>query len=163
MQTPIECRTCGRGTLLRRRVYRMSIPVVVIGWLIVTPSIIAMVIFGLAIFGVGASVVTQAPRDHRNVMNPMVSAGVHGDVISAVLAHQPTDAPFEVGGLSEKHKAAVMEAFAALEHNRQIDNNRKTDATTTAVAGVGATCMFVGSMVSGLLGWLLVMKKRILA
>jgi hypothetical protein len=95
----ITCGVCNQGTLVRKKVYRMSGPVVAIGFILLIPSVIGIIISGVMLFGV-------------------VSAG----------------------------------------------GNASDTASQAAVGiGVGVAAFFgIASFVGGLVGWLLVMKKRVL-
>ena len=88
------CKVCERGALVPRRVYRMSGPVVAIGFILLIPPVLGMIVCGLMFLGVTATSKT------------------------------PDNATILAGGLS---------------------------------LGFGIACF-----VSGLLGWLLIMKKRVL-
>lgn len=88
----INCKICDRGALILKRKFRMSTPVVVIGFLLLVPSV-SLILFLAAVFVVAA--ITQAPR-------------------------------------------------------------------ATALVGAFELLLGIGAFISGLLGWLLVMKKRVL-
>lgn len=95
----LTCRVCTQGSLEKKRISRMSTPVVIIGYIILTPSVIGIIISALMLFG----------------------------VISAA--------------------------------------SNSTDSASQAGAGIAAGMVIffgIGCFVAGLLGWLLVMKKRVL-
>lgn len=51
----IPCKVCDQGELIRKEVFRLSTPVVVIGYLLLVPSVIGMLFFGaVALIGVAA-------------------------------------------------------------------------------------------------------------
>ena len=89
---PLICKVCDRGALEKKEIYRMSAPVVVIGFLLLIPSILGMLAGGLMVAGA-------------------ISTGDTAD-------------------------AAIGSGFAIV--------------------------LGVGSLIGGLLGWLLIMKKRVL-
>src|SRR5665213_332821 len=93
---PLICRVCQRGTLVNKKVYRMSTPVVAIGFIFLIPSVLGILFSAIMFLGI---------------------FGGRGE-----------------GGTGE---VAMIQSGGAL------------------VLGIGA---FVG----GLIGWLLVMKKRVL-
>jgi hypothetical protein len=99
----ISCNFCGRGTMRKRKAYRMSPVVVIIGYIILIPSVVCMII-GAAVFAAG--------------------------LIGANLNHTQPEVP----------------------------------ETTLALGLLGGSwiCYTAGCLVSGLLGWLLVMKKTVL-
>jgi hypothetical protein len=58
----IPCKVCDRGTLLRKAPFRMSVPVVVIGYIILIPSVIGIVsslVFGALLILMSASAQTS--------------------------------------------------------------------------------------------------------
>lgn len=93
------CKVCDCGTLQSKKVFRMSGPVVAIGFILLIPSVLGMAVCGLASLGLLSVGVAQSSRD--------VAAG------------------------------AVW---------------------LSTVSAFGFVAFFVG----GLLGWLLVMRKRVL-
>ena len=58
--TPIKCIVCDEGILVKKEVYRMSIPVVIIGYLLLIPSMFCTCFF---ILGVGVSNLMAAFSD----------------------------------------------------------------------------------------------------
>ncbi len=64
------CRTCGLGRLMKLSQYRLSLPVVVIGYFLLIPSAIGMLlsIFGLVFYLIGAgSVVSQSATTEKGL------------------------------------------------------------------------------------------------
>jgi hypothetical protein len=57
----IKCKTCDTGTLVRRRTYRMSSIVVIIGYIILVPSILGIIIGVATCFGVASK--STGPND----------------------------------------------------------------------------------------------------
>jgi hypothetical protein len=93
VSTNIPCKVCNRGVLVPKRIYRLSAPVVAIGYIFLIPSVLGMIAGGLIFFGVIAQ-----------------------------------------GG----------------------------DESSGVIGGGFAILLGVASFVGGLLGWLLIMKKRVL-
>jgi hypothetical protein len=78
-QAPL-CRTCGLGSLVKLNQYRLSLPVVVIGYFLLVPSAIGMLfsIFGLVSYMIsGGAVISQsaAPDKEVAVMAAMFGSG----------------------------------------------------------------------------------------
>lgn len=105
-----RCNTCGAGSLIRKKKYRMSGPVVVIGYILILPSILGILI---SVF-----------------------------IFLAALA---------AGGSTAANAAASANASSAAGV-----------AVGTAIGGGIALFLGLASLVGGLLGWLLIMKKRVL-
>lgn len=149
---PIRCQTCGAGTLIPKKISRMSAPVVVIGWLLLVPSFFGMLVGGTAIFFGGSATVEVSENLSEEIRLELETEGVPEAVISNVLAYEDVD----------------TEGLTA-EQVRVIDSAEMSLAAGTAGAAVGGGLgIFMGlvigvcSFVGGLLGWLLVMKKKVL-
>ena len=97
VQSMPVCKVCDKGALVRQKIYRMSAPVVVIGYILLIPSVIGILISALMLAGIIAN-----------------SSGDTGVIAAQTLA----------GG--------IVFVFG------------------------------IASFVGGLLGWLLVMKKKVL-
>ena len=155
MHAQIPCKTCDSGHLTRRKKYRMSGVVVLIGYLILFPSFL-----GIAIGTMGIATTVPATQAANTSMQEVArarlhAAGVPTQIVDRVAARRvvPTS---ELSRLSAGHREAVEAATLEL---------------SAGAVGVGAGAVLVGgaslvfgvmSLVGGLLGWLLVMKKRVL-
>lgn len=104
------CTTCRSGFLRRDRLYRMTTPVVIIGYILLVPSVIGILLC-IGVFIVPAIL-------------GFVSSG-------AAAASGNNQAPAVVG-------------------------------VASGLLAISGACAIVGCFVSGLLGWLLVMKKTVL-
>jgi hypothetical protein len=54
-QSPVACKVCERGELLPKKIFRMSVPVVVIGFIFLIPSILGMSVGALLLIAIAAS------------------------------------------------------------------------------------------------------------
>jgi hypothetical protein len=138
-----------------RKKYRMSGIVVFIGYILLIPSILG-VLTGLLISvgsgAGGASVLVQMKEDTRRTLQ---TASVPAPLIEKVVSLQPVQ-DAELASLSDSQKQAVTESQAHMVGGT-------AGAGIVGAAGVGAGIAFaIMCLVSGLVGWLLVMKKRVL-
>lgn len=149
------CQLCGSGQLTRTKRYRMSGTVVTIGYILLIPSILGIVtsllFVALPIVGVGAT----AGQMRQQSRQALVDAGIPDPIVEKVLNGEQLVAD-ERTSLTEQQARVVLDV-----------------QTGQAAAAVGACCgvgllglggIFgaIVSFVGGLLGWLLVMKKRVL-
>ncbi len=151
----IPCHTCGAGILIRRAKHRMSGPVVVIGYILLIPSVIGIVISVLMLFASGGATKTTVGTVKTETKRSLVNAGVPHAIADRVLAFEHISHA-ELSRLSEEQRSAVESAELSL-------------SAATVGAGVGGAlvggssiCFGISAFVGGLLGWLLVMKKKVL-
>jgi hypothetical protein len=151
----IVCRTCGAGHLISCKRFRMSGPVVAIGFILLIPSVLG-VIFCVAMFFLsgGATTATFAAQK-QDAHDEMVRASIPADDINAIENLQPLT-PMQSQGLTTDQKRATDDATLKLTAGR-------VGAGLAGVfAGGASICLGVSCFVGGLLGWLLVMRKRVL-
>lgn len=152
----ILCKVCDAGTLHKKKVYRMSGPVALIGWIFLIPSFIGMFL-GVLTLGSCAKATSDVASGKltHEIRLDLEKAGVPSDITSKVMDIKPV-APDEVSGLSTTQKTAVTNAQA-----RMAGVMIGTGVGATGGAIVGGGVVFF-SFVGGLLGWILTMKKRVL-
>lgn len=154
-QPNLRCKTCDFGSLRLEKKYRMSTPVVTIGYILLVPSILG-IIFSLLIVLATGHVGSMADSTIRETAaSDLRQAGVAEPIVQKVISSQQ---------LTEEENAALTLA--------EKDAVEKADSSVTAIqAGTGAGTVIAGGIgiffamaffVGGLLGWLLVMKKRVL-
>jgi DNA-directed RNA polymerase subunit RPC12/RpoP len=153
-QNPL-CRTCGEGALVKRAKWRMSVPVVVIGFILLIPSILGM-LFGvlmLVLGGVGMSAASQS-GDYE-VRTNLVAHQIPDTIITNIVAGKIV-APDQLAPLTVDQRAAVQDAQSS------VSAQKIGLGAGTAVLGGFSIFVIVVSFVGGLIGWLLVMRKRVL-
>lgn len=180
---PIPCATCQTGQLTPKRVHRMSGPAVLIGYLILIPSILGILGGGgctLLMGGAGAAAMNESSARHAEnrskserefAESEMVEANVPDAMIARVLAGETIESD-ERATLGFRTSMAVETAAARLatpDRNEYLDDleliSSAEGAGVALGAGMGMTAgviVMIGSLMSGLLGFLLVMKKRVL-
>lgn len=143
--------------MISRKSFRMSAPVVVIGFVLLVPSILGMLgglLFLLSTF--------KAANDPQNALSAQVEArsamqsqGVPEAIISGVVTGASVSD-------HEVRRLAPAQALAVQQARSSIAASQVGRGMGVVVAGGFSLAMIVGSLVGGLLGWLLVMRKRIL-
>ena len=153
----IKCKTCDRGTLVKRKKYRMSGIVVLIGYILVIPSIIG-ILFGVAgIIGSGSAGTSSSQASRTRVQADLQAASVPSTVIAKVVRTPARSlAVSDTAPLNGMQRAAVRSASLSLAASEV--------GTTVGVGLVAGFSIFVviASLVGGLLGYLLIMKKSVL-
>ena len=154
-QSTLSCQTCGQGTLTKRKTYRMSTPVVVIGYILLIPSALGVLFGIIGFFAASAASVAASGAGVSQARVKLEAKAVPEPIIAEVLAAKPVS-PAEFAALSLPQKMAVNDA--------QI-----TISASTIGAGAGAVIggglfivLIIASFVGGLLGWVLIMKKKVL-
>jgi hypothetical protein len=151
----VRCKVCDRGTLDRKRVYRMSGVVVVIGYILLIPSVLGMLFSVLMLIATGSAGTSTSTRLRETTARQLRDADVPQLIVEKVIAMEPVPAS-EMDDLTPSQRARVQSALSSLTFARA------GAGAGAAIAGGFAIGFFVLSLVGGLLGWLLVMKKNVL-
>ncbi len=151
----IRCKTCDDGELVKRKAYRMGGVVVLIGYILLIPSLLGMAGSGMMCVATGAAAGGTFEQIEGDARAMLTTAQVPADVVEETVAMRP---------LSDVDRARLTP-----EQVRVVNDARRDVAAGSAGAGVGiamlggsSAFLFMTSLVGGLLGWLLVMKKRVL-
>lgn len=186
------CKICDRGELIPKKIFRMSGPVVAIGFILLVPSVLGMLAAGLMFFGVfafegndsnRATIVedndTQVRRACINQPIAYSPVGLNtaeycecvltefkktGSVSrAATLCAQRHDGG-TLAPVDEKTKSLYVALEGTSPPNESERSNNQSQGTPLfhVIGGTIAIALGVTSFVGGLLGWLLVMKKRVL-
>lgn len=188
----LTCKVCERGTLESKKVFRLSGPVVVIGFILLIPSVCGMIFSGLVLLGF-LTIPTPKPipiaqskfdaafrqscaasvrKNYFRATGASASqATVEGYCECALSAYKETGS--EAAASQECNQRAqagtldpVDEGVDALYSGtqQQIDSAGASPIVIALrfMGSVGAVAMGVSFFVGGLLGWLLVMRKRVL-
>jgi len=154
-KTALACHTCGQGSLMKRKKYRMSGPVVLIGYIMLIPSVIGMLIGVLLLFASGSASTAVSSAADKETRTRLVAQAIPEPIIEKVVSSQ-TITTDDRSTLTPAQRSVVDDATLSLSVG-------KVGAGAGAVIGGGLSilliiCCFVG----GLLGWLLIMKKKVL-
>jgi hypothetical protein len=151
----IRCKTCDVGTLERKKKYRMSGIVVAIGYIFLVPSVLGMLFSVLMLFATGKATTDTASGIYDGAKTRLRDAGISEPIVQKVVLSQP---------LTDAEKASLTQ-----EQTSRVESVQSSITAGTVGAGAGAVIaggvsVFFGimSLVGGLLGWVLVMKKKVL-
>lgn len=152
--------------------HRMSKPVVIIGYLFLVPAIVGMLIgLVITIGGIGAAAdgVSKSEAQAEQPMSLLGSADRNlldlANVDNALvdrLDRGETIAEEELRALPTDQRRAVRMAQTSADLERVVSDGSAKAAGGALEAAFGVM-VILGAFVNGLLGWLLVMKKRVLA
>jgi hypothetical protein len=133
----------------------MSGPVVVIGFILLIPSVLGMLFGILMLVGTAASTSQISPTIEKDVRSQLVAQDVPEPIIVKVVASKPVG-DSELQTLTPEQVSAVRQA--------QLSSSGGKLGAGAGVALVGGFSIFiiVASFVGGLLGWLMIMRKRVL-
>ncbi len=134
----------------------MSTPVVVIGFIFLIPSVLGMIASALILFGVVSSAGTDANRTRDEVAARMRSNDVPEPIISAVLANPNLDADSLMDQVSMAQLSWIKDS------QEKLRGSTEGSGLAVLFGGGFAIALGVASFVGGIIGWLLVMKKRVL-
>lgn len=149
------CQVCGQGELKRKKKYRMSVPVVIIGYIFLIPSLLG-ILFGVLMMSVTGNVASETSIEIENeVREQMQSVGLSEEVVERVIAREP---------LSEDQNSLLTDQQARVIADAKLSYSagQVGAGAGTALAGGFSILVIMFSFVSGLVGWLLIMKKKVL-
>jgi len=150
-----SCKVCDQGKLIKKKKYRMSAPVVLIGYIFLVPSILG-ILFGIMMFFTTTNSSSNSSTATENAITEMMQKqNIPNDIIDKVLADQE---------LSDKDKSILTpEQLRTITAIRITSNASSVGSTVgTVIAGGFSLFTIVFSFIGGLVGWLLTMKKKVL-
>jgi len=149
------CHTCRQGALTKRTKFRMSGPVVVIGFVLLIPSVLGMLFGVLMLIITGAASTQTSTATERDIRARLVAHDVPEPIIGELVSGKAISDD-ELVPLTYQQRAAV--------HDAQLSASaQKVGAgAATVIAGGFSIFVIIASFVGGLLGWLLIMRKRVL-
>lgn len=149
---------CGTGPLLKVARFRMSRPVVVIGFLLLLPSLAGILLCIGTLLGSWTMAASGTTTNFSTYRSELRAVGISDDQIDRWSRSGEPKAE-ELDRLPDRQRAAVVATSMKVAASRMADSARKTGALVpTAVLPLLA----IGSFVSGLLGWLLIMRHNVL-
>lgn len=141
--------------MIRKKKYRLSPVVVLIGYIILIPSLLGIALGGLTFAGVGTVTAEGFEATRVDAERELEQAGIPAALVAKVVDSQVITAEDRVG-LSDEQLRILDEV------DIQVMASKAGVGIGTALAGGFSIMLMLISFVSGLLGWLLVMKKKIL-
>lgn len=152
---PIPCRVCDQGQLYQAKVYRLSGPAVTIGYILLIPSLLGIFLSLAFLIASWVGAISTATKLSPATIESLNSAGVPTDIEHRLEEGHPIPQS-DMVKLTPKQRSAVELANAELAAS--VAGSGCAAACGTGLAGIGVVLSFVG----GLVGWILVMKKRVL-
>ena len=146
MAESIKCKTCDTGTMVNRKKYRMTGVVVLLGYIILIPSALGILYFGIVTSGAATGEVLATSKAAAD--SALRAANVPEAVITKVTA---------LDSLVASDTITLTSAQRAVIRSEQLGLS----------AGIVGGVFFIDNpvdslLIGGLLGWLLVMKKKVL-
>jgi hypothetical protein len=132
----------------------MSGPVVVIGFILLIPSVLGM-LFGILMLVSTGAAHSQRPSIDRETRTRLETQQIPEPVITQVAASKRIDEA-QFAALTPEQQTAVRNAELS------VGVGKVGPLGGAVVAGGLSVIVMVMSFVGGLLGWLLIMRKRIL-
>lgn len=109
----VKCKTCDTGTLVRRKKYRMSGVVVVIGYILLIPSVIGILVGGIGLVSSGAAGKSGMQTARTRAEADLRAASVPAPVISKLTEFRSLVAS-DTASLNGRQRAAIREANLTL-------------------------------------------------
>lgn len=126
-----------------------------IGYILLIPCVIGMLIGVMMLFGMGGAVAASSASGANEVRTRLEAKAVPSAVIEEVINSKPIPQD-SLSTLSIEQNSAINDARMNLSAS-------KVGTGAGAILGGGiAIFLIIGCFVGGLLGWLLVMKKKVL-
>jgi len=150
-----QCQICGQGILKKRKKFRLSTPIVIIGYVILIPSIFCLLLslFLLLTVGVGGSQTNE--NINSEVKTMLEDANIPQPLIEKFMDHKQLTAQ-EEKGLSKQQLKTFHDAKSKYLSGKLVNG------VAIGVVGIGSVIMLIVSCFGGLIGWILTMRKKVL-
>jgi len=133
----------------------MSGPVVAIGYILLIPSVLGMVISAIGLLGSGGATTATIDQLKTEIRTTLSGKDIPEPIINKVVnLDSVSDA--DLDGLTDEQKQEVTDARLSLSAGTA------GAGLGGAILGGGSVCFGVFCFIGGLLGWLLIMKKKVL-
>jgi hypothetical protein len=155
-----KCKACGSGALVKKRVDRLSGVAVALGYLLLAPSLLGLLV-AIALFLVSgvASTKDLSQKLKKDVSVDLKKAGASQNLIVKVIGFQKVSEDDEKD-LTEQQKGAVRSGRVRMANGPLPES---AIWLTAIVVRVGSLYVGAFSLLGAVLGWLLVRKKEVLA
>jgi hypothetical protein len=162
-----RCDVCLTGRVVSQKKYRLGRAAVAFGYILLVPSALGILCSALLLFFSASAVGSNISYPQKDAIAQMEAAGVPSRIITAVLADR--DAVIQTwmnedSKTQDRGTTAEREAVQNARTRLRGANVRGTlhSGIEMFLGGGLAIALGAGSVTGGLLGWLLVMKKRVL-
>lgn len=153
-QAPI-CKVCNEGSLKAKKKYRLSGPAIVIGYILLIPSVLGMLFGLLMLFCTGSATSETSKTTQQEIKKQLAASNIPKQIVEKVINHETLNRD-EKESLTQKQRTALADA------NLSYSAATIGTGAGAALAGGFSIFMIVASFVGGLIGWLLTMKKKVL-
>jgi hypothetical protein len=161
--TYFQCKICDRGALIAKRMFRMSGPAVAIGFILLIPSIVGILFSGFLLLGSASATHGASLQTKRQAIRDMREAGIPGQIINAVVYGRNREVDEWLNAdISEHGRVTYVQEQAIKDAQSAIRTGYAGAGLGVLIGGGLAITIGITSFVGGLLGWLLVMRKRVL-
>jgi hypothetical protein len=133
----------------------MSAAVVVIGFILLIPSVFGMLVGVSMLFITGAASTQTSNVGERKIRVRLVAQHVPEPIITEVIARKSVGNS-ELESLSPEQQSAIHDAQLS------VSAQKVGAGAATLIAGGLSLLIIFTSFVGGLVGWLLIMRKRVL-
>ncbi len=135
----------------------MSAPVVFIGFILLIPSVLGIILSLFILFGSATATSESTKRAKEEATAQMQAVGVPDEIVTAVIDRNSTAVDDWLTG-----SAPLVQQRVVRKAKLDIDSGTVGTGIGFLFAGGFAIFLGIASMVGGLLGWILVMKKQVL-
>ena len=150
-----KCSVCEKGELIKKKKYRMSGPVVFIGYIFLIPSILGMLLGMILLFATKEATIETISGMQEVLRQELSDANIPEEITNKVVQGKTlTDEDHSL--LTDDQRSEI--SIAELSHGA----GQFGAGAGSFIAGGLSIFMIVLSLVGGLLGWLLIMKKKVL-
>ena len=168
----IKCKICDQGELVKKKIYRLSGMVVFIGYLIIIPSVIGLLLGLTSLGAAGAAVggVASAVEDYEQEgysedfdREALLEVGLSEDLIEDFFENDYVLSEESMELLNDEQKFAIELAQAG-----KIGSDIGVAAGAAAGAAVAGGAALLGggmvifTLIGTAIGWYLIMKKWVL-
>lgn len=156
--------------MTQAKISRMSNPVVVIGYILLIPSVLFVLLFGgctvLGSIGTGGAVAEAAEEVaslHDEAVMMLTDVGYSKDEAGTILATESyAYGVLDDSEYTEIQAAAVTSALAKESESSAIAVGAGLGTVASGFGAIIGIILTIGAFVSGLVGWILIMKKKVL-
>jgi hypothetical protein len=184
------CKVCDRGALIPKKVHRLSGPAVLIGYILLIPSILGMVSCGAILVVTDASISMVSSRPHQSTLDATFRRNCANSVRQSIqeAGFIPSQASIEqycecaLSTFKETGSEAIagercgqraregtldppnqdVDVFYSANSSHGVETSEGSGSLLGIISSALLLNLVVAFFIGGLLGWLLVMKKRVL-
>lgn len=156
----VDCNVCRQaGGLTRKKVYRFSTPIVVIGWLFLIPSLLGVSCGACGLISTGSVTTEQVAQSADRYKGALRQIdGLSKNQVERIYEMEsPSEESLKAMGLNP---AQAREASVA--HTSLVAGGAGT-ALGAGMMGGASVFVIVASFISGLLGYILILRKKVIA